>query len=381
MATALARAAEAFRAVFSTDPTHSASAPGRINLIGEHTDYNGGLVLPTPINLHCVAVGAPTIGQSRLIAADLNKSFTFDHTRDLMTYVDADGGIPKGHWASYIIGVLHGHKQRGYTIPAVNIAIASDIPIGSGLSSSAALEAATANLLNSITSRALDPLDKARLCRTAEHSFAGVPCGIMDQYTVILGRPGYALLIDCKEETSEPVPLPPPEKATIVIIDTMVRHKLASGEYAARRAICNSAATKLGVKVLSDASISQLGHTALTDDERRCATHVLLENARVRGAVDALRSADLPALGQLMYESHKSLRDDYRVSCPELDTIVDIARAAPGVYGARMTGAGFGGCAIALVDPAALTNTSAAITADFEQAHGHSCRVFLAADP
>ncbi len=374
---AQARAARDFLSRFGSAPSHSAQAPGRINLIGEHTDYNGGLVLPTPIQFHCVAAGALAKGsESRLVAADLNESFTFDHTQGLTTYLDTKVGIPRGHWASYILGVLHGYRQAGFQIPALDIAIATDIPIGAGLSSSAALEAATANLIESISGHALPPLNKARLCRAAEHTFAGVPCGIMDQYAVILGGPGQALLIDCATEESALVPLPPSDKTSILIIDTTVRHKLADGEYGRRLRSCNSAAAKLGVRTLSDASMDALSRTPLTDDEFRCATHVLLENARVRLAVEALCNADLVGLGHLMYESHASLRYDYRVSCPELDTIVELARTIPGVYGARMTGAGFGGCAIAIMDTASVETATALITGGFERTHGHKCRVF-----
>jgi galactokinase len=201
----------------------------------------------------------------------------------------------------------------------------------------------------------------------------------MDQYAVILGRPGQALLIDCATEESTLVPLPPSDKAAILIIDTAVRHKLADGEYAKRRQTCDSAAAKLGVPMLSNASMDGLSRTVLTDDEFRCATHVLLENARVRLAVEALRNADLVGLGQLMYESHASLRYDYRVSCPELDTIVDVARVTPGIYGARMTGAGFGGCAIAMVRSRAVPAAIAAISEAFVKAHEHPCRLVAVA--
>ncbi len=180
------------------------------------------------------------------MAADLNESFTFDHTHNLPTYLDTKAGVPRGHWASYILGVLHGYRHAGFDLPALDVAVASDLPIGAGLSSSAALEAATASLIESITGRALPPLEKARLCRTAEHTFAGVPCGIMDQYAVILGRPGQALLIDCATEESTLTPLPARDKAAILVIDTTVRHKLADGEYAQRRRTCDAAAAEAG---------------------------------------------------------------------------------------------------------------------------------------
>jgi galactokinase len=376
------RAAHAFEQRFKSPPTHTASAPGRINLIGEHTDYNGGLVLPTPIDLRCAAVARIGDGaQSRLFAADLEEEFRFDSSGDLARYLDNAGGVPRGHWARYILGVQDGFRQRGHRVPALDIAIASDVPMGAGLSSSAALEAATALLVESVLARPFDRHELARLCREAEHTFAGVPCGIMDQLAVLLDHPGQALLIDCVTEKATSIPLPPAEMAAILIIDTQVRHNLADGEYAKRRATCAGAAAKLGVPLLCQSTLAQLGSAGLTPEESRCSAHVLCENQRVREAVEALGRADVPALGTLMYESHDSLRTNYRVSCPELDTIVDAARMIPAVHGARMTGAGFGGCAIALVDPKGADGAVDQVFRTFQQTYGHPCRLLSADRP
>jgi galactokinase len=380
---ALSRATAAFKSAFGANPTHSASAPGRINLIGEHTDYNGGLVLPMPIDLHCVAVASPARGaNTRLLAADLGEEFSFDSTGDLSRHLDGPGGTPRGHWPSYILGVLDGFRQRGHKLASLNIAIASDIPVGAGLSSSAALEAATALLVESILAWPFDRLELARLCRQAEHTFAGVPCGIMDQYAVLLGRPGHALFIDCAKETSELVPLPRPDKAAILIIDTQVRHKLGATEYAHRRDVCAAAAAKLGAPNVSAIGFSGLSVAqGLTEEESRLAFYVLTENARVVFARMALADGNLEFAGKLMFESHEDLRRDYRVSCPELDTIVDTARTIPGVYGARMTGAGFGGSAITLLQPESVERARTQIGARFNERFGRECRFFALNKP
>jgi galactokinase len=380
---ALHRACAAFESSFHSKPTHSASAPGRINLIGEHTDYNGGLVLPAPIGLRCALAGSVAHGcASRLVAADFNDSLSFDPNQDLATYLTLPPprGVSQGHWARYVLGVIDGYRRVGFELPGVDVAIASDIPIGAGLASSAALEAATASLIEAVTGRSLSPLDKARLCRTAEHTFAGVPCGIMDQFAVILGQVGQALLIDCSTQKTEAIPLPSPDKAIILVMDTGVRHALADGEYARRRNSCALAAKKLGLPHLSSTTLDHLNCHAdrLTDEELRYARHVVTENARVQSAVEALRGGNLYALGKLMYASHESLRDDFQVSCAELDTLVDLARVSKGVFGARMTGAGFGGCAIALVEPVALEATTSSMQEGYERAHGKTCRVFAA---
>jgi galactokinase len=376
------RAQERFAAHFGHTPEFVGAAPGRVNLIGEHTDYNGGLVLPMTIATHCVAVGSPARGPtSRLLAVDLNETFEFTTSGDLSRLLDESPpkGTSHGSWASYVLGVLDGLAKSGVPVPSMDVAIASNIPIGAGLSSSAALEVSIGVLVQSVVREAFDPMDLARLCRKAEHEFAGVPCGIMDQLAVAMAKPGMALLIDCATENVTPVPLPPKEKASIVVVDTAVRHRLADGAYGRLCATCDAAARKLGVSMLSAARIEELDGAALSPEEKRCARHVLTENQRVRKAVEALRQADLSTLGGLMYESHASLRNEYCVSCPELDTVVDAARTAPGVFGARMTGGGFGGCAIVLAEPARASAVCQTIATQFESAHGHTCRVMDAA--
>ncbi len=376
----LARAIEAFEARFGRRPTHGAAAPGRINLIGEHTDYSDGFVLPMAIDRSTVIVGAPAADPavSRLFAADLNQTAEADFRNAV-----APSDVPRGAWISYIAGVFAHfphptNRDREGAAINLDVAIASSTPIGSGLASSAALEVAAATLLESITETALEPLQKALLCQRAEHEFAGVPCGIMDQLVSVLGRLSHALLIDCRTREAIPVPMPGPDRLVVLVVNTRVHHALASTEYAARRATCASAARTLGISALRDATaeLVEQRRGELTRQEYLCARHVVTENARTLAAADALRAGDLAAMGRLMAESHASLRDDYRVSCPELDTVVGIASAHRGVLGARMTGGGFGGCAIALCEPGTVEPLTRALAIGYRKRHSRECEVF-----
>jgi galactokinase len=377
----LARAREAFTARFGREPTHAAAAPGRVNLIGEHTDYTGGFVLPMAIDRVCVAVGAmaadPAV--SRVFAADVGRAGSFDARAPIrLKGADRRGpGIERGSWLSYVAGVVAGMQRLGDgAIPNLDIAITSSVPLGSGLSSSASLEVSAATLLESVTGRTVEPRAKALLCQHAEHEFAGVPCGIMDQFTSVLGREGHALLIDCRSLEATPVPMPGPDRAVILVMNTGVHHALASGEYAKRRAACAQAEARLGVSLRAATLARIQAEFREGDPLLPIAHHVVTENARTLAAAAALRAGDLASLGALMNASHDSLRDDYRVSCEELDTLVDTARAVPGVYGARMTGGGFGGCAIALAGPAAAAEIGRAIPATYLRQHGHEASLF-----
>ncbi len=379
----LARAIEAFEARFRRRPTHGAAAPGRVNLIGEHTDYNDGLVLPIAIDRSTVIVAAPAADPavSRLFAADLNQSVEADFREAV-----APSDVPRGAWISYIAGVFAlfpdaTNRDREGAALNLDAAIVSSVPIGAGLASSAALEVAAATLLERTSGIALDPVAKALLCQRAEHEFAGVPCGIMDQLVSVLGQRDHALLIDCRTREAIPVPMPGPDRLVVLVINTRVHHALASSEYAARRATCASAARTLGVSALRDATAELIEQRRgeLTRQEYLCARHVATENSRTLAAADALRAGNLAAMGRLMAESHASLRDDYRVSCPELDTVVEIASAHRGVLGARMTGGGFGGSAVALCEPAAAEPLARAVTLGYRKRHTRECDVFATA--
>jgi galactokinase len=340
------RAARAYRETFGEEPGLVASAPGRVNLIGEHTDYNGGFVLPCAIDRRvAVAVGAGGRGgfQTRLYSAD------FDQTRQI------DG--KDSSWADYPRGVAWAMGQAGHEISAFNAAFSGDVPLGSGLSSSAAIEAATALALDAFFGLGLGRTDLAIMCQRAENDYVGVGSGIMDQYASLLCEAGSALLIDCRSLAAESVPLDLEAAGlALVVCDTRVERGLADTGYNDRRATCERAAHLLGVEELRDATEGDLD--LLSGAELKRARHVVSENTRVIEAVEALRAREFDEFGRLMFASHASLRDDYEVSTPELDTFVRAAEQHR-ARGARLTGAGFGGCAIALVpeeETSAFTN-------------------------
>jgi galactokinase len=351
MTTAILRAQQTLARLTPAAPRWAARAPGRVNLIGEHTDYSGGFVLPMAIDRHTVALAAPRSDSLiRIASADADSTALAESG----SAISPDPAL-RGTFPAYALGVIEQLRRRGVIMPPADIALASDVPLGAGLSSSASLEVALATLAELAADRALHPNDKANACRLAEHEFAGVPCGIMDQLIAVLGRQGHALLIDCLAELAHPVPIPP--SIRVLVINTRVKHSLAAGEYAQRRLACVQAARALDISLLRDAdahgglSFVERRRARLSPDQYRAARHVVGENQRTQDAARALTAGDLAALGPLLRESHASLRDDFRVSCPELDFTADFANATPGVVGARMTGGGFGGCVVALATP------------------------------
>ena len=329
------KAAGAFEEEFGETPALVASAPGRVNLIGEHTDYNGGFVLPCAIGYRiATAVGRAPDGEGKLFSADFAEGVPLGERAD-------------GSWADYPRGVVWAMGQNGAEVTAFRAAFAGDVPLGSGLSSSAAIEAATALALDTLFGLDLSKKDLAILCQKAENDFVGVPTGIMDQYASLLCAARSALLIDCRSLEAEIVPLDLKEAGlSLLVCDTRVERGLADTGYEDRRKTCESAARALGVRELRDAEEEDLNR--LEGDELRRARHIVRENTRVLEAVRALRESDFSAFGRLMYDSHLSMRDDFEISTPELDAFVETARE-DGALGARLTGAGFGGCAIALV--------------------------------
>jgi galactokinase len=339
------RVAAAFAERTGRDPDGVWAAPGRVNLIGEHTDYNDGFVLPAAIDrLVLAAAGRRNGGRLRLWSLQTGPPADLD-------LAEVGPGRVEG-WVAYPAGVAWALGQAGVELGGADLVIDGDVPAGSGLSSSAALECATATALADLHGASLDRVALAGLARRAENEVVGVPSGVMDQMVSMLGRAGHALFLDTRSLATEQVPLPLEAAGLcLVVIDTRAGHRLVDGAYADRRAACEAAAAVLGVPALRDATAEQVeaAAEALGEEGLRRARHVVTENARVLEAVAWLRAGDLDRLGPLLAASHASLRDDYEVSSPELDTAVAAAVAA-GAVGARMTGAGFGGSALALVE-------------------------------
>jgi galactokinase len=283
-------------------------------------------------------------------------------------------------WSNYVRGVVAGFQQQGEKVGGFDAVIESEVPYGGGLASSAALEVATATLLESLCGRKLEPVAKALLCQKAEHDFARVPCGIMDQFTSVLAQKDHALLLDCRSRTATHLPVTDPV-VTVLIINTTTRHRVADTEYASRRAQCETAARVLGVPALRDANLQDLQAAGrrLEPVVFRRARHVISENERTLQATHAIQAADWVTVGRLMYASHDSLRDDYQVSSKELDVVVELAHslgAADGVIGCRMTGAGFGGCAVALVRTEGIGLLVRKLCEGYENKLGHQLMIF-----
>jgi galactokinase len=365
---------DAFKARFSTAASVY-RAPGRVNLIGEHTDYNDGFVLPAAIEFYCWAAAAPR-RDGRLIIYSENFNETVEAALDSLSPLE------KKHWANYPLGVAWALRQAGKPLTGANIYIAGDVPLGAGLSSSAAVEVAIGFALLGQSGLAVDRSELPQLCQKAENEFVGARVGIMDQFISCFGRASHALLLDCRSLQHEFVTIP--ADLQLVICNTMVKHELASSEYNARRAECEEGVRILRkafpeIRALRDVTLSQL------DERRRNLSptifarcqHVVTENARVKNVVEAFRREDRQALGQLMRDSHRSLRDDYEVSCKELDLMVEIAAAQPGLIGARMTGGGFGGCTINLVECAAVSDFRRNVAAAYFSKTGLTPEIFV----
>jgi galactokinase len=366
---------------FASEPRWVVAAPGRVNLIGEHTDYNDGFVLPMAIDRYTVIAAAPAAGAANGAPRRLRvHSLSVNATAEIP--LDAPVRRDEPAWANYVRGVVAGAGEHGLgPLPSLDAVIASDVPLGGGLSSSASLEVAAATLLEAAAGRTLDPLEKARLCRKAEHEFAGVPCGLMDQLTATLGEAAGALLIDCRAETTRLVPLGDPE-VCVLVCNTNVRHALGDSAYARRRAECEEAARLLGVASLRDATLEgvEAARSRLGDVRYRRARHVVSENDRTLAAAAALQAGDFAATGALMYASHQSLRDDFEVSCAELDTLVALAQQigpAGGVLGARMTGGGFGGSTVTLVRRDRASAVAESLAVDYRRLSGRTLTHFV----
>lgn len=361
------RLRDAFARRFGGAATVVARAPGRVNLIGDHTDYNEGWVLPIALEQATWVAAAPRDdGVVRAVSLSLPAEAQWS-----LTEWDESG---QGHWTAYLAGVIAQLARRGGRFGGLNLLIESDVPVGGGLASSAAFELATALAAAHLSGLDLGPIALADLCRAAEHEHARVPCGIMDQYVSALARAGCALFLDCRTRQYEHVPLPPGPVA-IVIVDSGVRHELAAGEYQARQDECRRAVAVFTrqnprISTLRDVDMEGVAAAAarLSSPLDARARHVVSENERTKAAVAALRAADWQEFGRLMRLSHVSLRDDFAVSCEALDRLVDILEGVPGVLGARMTGGGFGGCVVAVARSDAMDSVRTAIRERYDSA-------------
>jgi galactokinase len=334
-----------FEARFGEPPACVVRAPGRVNLIGEHTDYNDGFVLPMAIERAVwIALRPRSTGEVSVHSLDFGETASF-------ALDPLERGGPE--WSEYLKGTAWALAEAGHRLSGWEGVMASDVPIGAGLSSSAALELATARAFAAVSGIAWDAGAMARLAQLAENRWVGVNCGIMDQMISAVGESGHAVLIDCRSLKTRPVPLPP--GTVVVILDTATRRGLVDSAYNERRRQCEAAAAYFGVPALRDVAPGAFEAAAdgLDAATARRARHVVTENARTLVAGEAMRAGNAAALGELMNASHASLRDDFEVSSAALDTVVEVARSRPGCHGARMTGAGFGGCAVALVEHAA----------------------------
>ncbi|HMD54413.1 MAG TPA: galactokinase [Phycisphaerae bacterium] len=354
------------------------SAPGRVNLIGEHTDYNDGFVFPMAIDRTTTILGrSRNDGIIRLFSTAQNQMVEFGIDREVTK-------LPPT-WSLYARGVAESLRAKGFLSRGMDAIMASDVPIGGGLSSSASFEIAMALALLTVNQREMDRVEMSLACQWAEHNYAAMPSGIMDQFISSMAEAGHAMLLDCRDLSRRQVPMDDPD-LQVVIVNTNVKHELVQGEYTARRTQCERAVAGIrkhfpAVKALRDATMEMLEQCRMNLDPTvfRRARHVIGENQRTLDFAQSLERRDYAACGKLMYKSHESLRDDYGVSCPELDALVEISRGISGVWGARMTGGGFGGCIVALVRKENVDRYTAAIDAEYPRQCNRQATIFLTA--
>ncbi|XP_053607722.1 galactokinase-like isoform X2 [Plodia interpunctella] len=345
-ATLLQQACDKYQSSFGRAAVAASSAPGRVNLIGEHVDYCEGYVLPVAIPFVTVVVGGYNDTDECHVISVLANGDVVSTAFPATSVAKLTPGEPA--WANYVKGTVSKFPKP---VQGFNMAITSDVPMGAGLSSSASLEVAVCTFLEVLTGLTVDPVEKARLCQSAEHEFPGVPCGVMDQYIVSMAKKDTALLIDCRSFGSTHVPMKTGDYV-VLVTNSNVKHKLTGSEYPQRRAQCEEAASRLGLPSLRSAKTADLERLKqMNCDELvlRRAQHVIEEIERTQQVAKSFRENDLERVGRLFYESHESMSKLMEISCPELDELVRIIRPAPGVLGARMTGGGFGGCVVTLV--------------------------------
>jgi galactokinase len=343
----------------------SSFAPGRVELLGNHTDYNGGVVLSAAINLGISARGRLR-GDEKIVLASEGISG--------QVVADLDKLAPDDSWADYPLGVAKVLSDGGYPVAGFEAEFSSNLPLGAGLSSSAAIEVSMAVLLMRLFDFEVPPIDLARLCRKAENEYVGVSCGLLDQVSSIFGKKNHAIFLDCRAETVENVPFPP--GVGLLIVHSGVKHALSGGEYNERRDQCFEAAEILGVPALRDATSDQLAGAAMPALVKRRAAHIIGENERVFQAVEHLKRHDAAAIGALMRASHRSSMENFENSTPELDALVEISCAQQDVYGARLTGGGFGGAIVALVALSSIDEVAKAVEAEYFERTGHNGRAY-----
>jgi galactokinase len=363
---------EEFERQFETLPDAIVRAPGRVNLIGEHTDYNDGFVLPMAID-RAVWIALRPRNDSYVVVHSLD----FNEIAEFSPIEMAKQSQRYGRWAEYMKGVAWALQEAGYSLQGWEGVLAGDVPIGAGLSSSAAMELATARAFATITPLDWDPVAMAKICQRAENEWVGMKSGIMDQMISAAGVEGRALLIDCRSLALEPVPLPPNTMA--VVMDTTTRRELVTSAYNERREQCEAAARFFNVPALRDVTIQQFEAAVASLDPvvAKRARHIITENDRTVQAAQAMQAGDAATLGELMDASHASLRDDFEVTNDALNQIVACAQKQKGCYGARMTGAGFGGCAVALVAEASVAAFTAGVTRCYREATGLEAKIYV----
>ncbi|GAA3360615.1 galactokinase [Streptomyces antimycoticus] len=381
------QATAGFHEVYGTDPEGVWAAPGRVNLIGEHTDYNDGFVMPLALPHTCLAAATPrTDGVLRLHSGDAPGGIVELRVEELAPVAGGAGGGDRGGWAAYPAGVVWALRDAGLLTGAAggaDLHFESTVPTGAGLSSSAALEVVTATALNDLYGLGLTPRRIAQLCQRAENVFVGVPCGIMDQMASACCTEGHALFLDARDLTQRQVPFDlAAEGLRLLVVDTRVKHELGDGAYANRRAACEAAAEALGLPALRDvpfdgleATLAQLERLGYDETTRRRVRHVVTEDRRVEEVIELLDAGDTRRIGPVLTAGHASCRDDFEISCAELDLVVESANAA-GALGARMTGGGFGGSAIVLVAEADAEAVGKAVTEAFGAAGHGAPRIF-----
>jgi galactokinase len=357
-----------FVSYFGRQPEHTASAPGRVNLIGEHTDYNGGFCMPTVLPLRTQVWLASRPDQTVRLASDAQEGGVAEYT--------IGEEKPAHTWVDYVAGVTWTLRRGGYRRGGFDMLITSDVPVGKGLSSSAALEVAALRGLRAMFSLQMSDLDVAMLGHAAETQFVGAPVGVMDQMVCSLGKEGFAFFLDASSREFTHVPMPAAQ--SLRVIDSGIAHHHASGDYRTRRRECDDAARALKVNKLRDLTPADLPRiNALPEPLNRRARHVVTENARVLDAVDALRAGDMRKFGALIKASHVSLRDDFQVSLAEIDWLVDTANSDPDVLGARLTGGGFGGAVLMLCKEGAPPDTAQQVVARYHEQYGKKAEVLV----